>query len=648
MEEKEPLGLPYYKCVRQRLTNILVDPHHAEVIQEAVSRVHRVVIHTLQFIKLYFLHLYDTEQELPKITDEFVLNVMKVLCTETMKGHINKQYRKCKQETIDLQERLSTFFKEYYRITMVENEILNSKGILRIFIYVATDIVTAFENNIKQNYVSYIERFINVLFNKKGHLSTLNKEEKTTFLSTLRKHKNTILGSEVECNDEILNHHFSYLRPQRELLKKSLPYDLKASPQDYLPCMIYMMRFVESSKQTIYNVFPLRNDIIPKYLRLDTPSIIDVLFDMLPEDENRKTKSYFRLHIKETQELLWSLLLKTNMRCFRPKNKTYQFNYMIETDGVACSILLVRKDVAGKRIKPKQPNLECKEQYITDVPKEELQNKAIVGIDPNKSDLIYCTQEKDDQHLCKKDIIAFRYTQNHRRKDTKSKYFRDTRNKLKVETKFNNKTIQELETELTIYNKKTLDFQRFLEYVTKKNEINSILLPYYEQQIFRKIKFNSKINTTRSEDNMINRFKEKFGAPDKVVIGFGDWEQKQQMKYKEPTKGIGMRKLFRKAGYKVYLVDEFRTSCRCFNCGGECEHSNERRQLNPRPWMRSKREYISVHGLLRCKTCNVWWNRDKNSSLNIQKIVKCVVEGKERPDYLQRGSKTTTQLCSET
>ena len=28
--------------------------------------------------------------------------------------------------------------------------------------------------------------------------------------------------------------------------------------------------------------------------------------------------------------------------------------------------------------------------------------------------------------------------------------------------------------------------------------------------------------------------------------------------------------MFRKSGFQVYLVDEFRTSCRCYNCeGGE-------------------------------------------------------------------------------
>ncbi|KAH9244264.1 hypothetical protein BASA81_018347 [Batrachochytrium salamandrivorans] len=69
------------------------------------------------------------------------------------------------------------------------------------------------------------------------------------------------------------------------------------------------------------------------------------------------------------------------------------------------------------------------------------------------------------------------------------------------------------------------------------------------------------------------------------VLGWGDWSRGSQMKFLEPTKGVGMRKLFSRAGYEVVLVDEFRTSCTCFACeGGACEKF--RVVENPRPWMR--------------------------------------------------------------
>ena len=41
---------------------------------------------------------------------------------------------------------------------------------------------------------------------------------------------------------------------------------------------------------------------------------------------------------------------------------------------------------------------------------------------------------------------------------------------------------------------------------------------------------------------------------------------------KEATNGIGIRKLFRQNCYKVYLVDEFKTSCMC----SKCENNNNK------------------------------------------------------------------------
>lgn len=116
---------------------------------------------------------------------------------------------------------------------------------------------------------------------------------------------------------------------------------------------------------------------------------------------------------------------------------------------------------------------------------------------------------------------------------------------------------------------------------------------------------------------------------------FGDWEQKKQMKFKEATKGKGFRDLFRHYGFEVYLVDEFRTSCRCSICEGECETFRECE--NPRPW--KKGTTLTRHGLTRCKTCKVLWNRDENSSCNIFMVSKCAINSKERPKYLCREKK---------
>jgi len=133
---------------------------------------------------------------------------------------------------------------------------------------------------------------------------------------------------------------------------------------------------------------------------------------------------------------------------------------------------------------------------------------------------------------------------------------------------------------------------------------------------------------------MINRFEKLFGSPEETIVCFGDYEQKRHMKFKEPIKGRGIRTLFRKKGYKTYLVDEFRTSCKCSKCeGGDCKKFLVRE--NPKPY---KKNLNLVHGLITCKKCSNVWNRDCNGATNIYKIVKGYIRNKERPDYLCRSN----------
>jgi len=79
-----------------------------------------------------------------------------------------------------------------------------------------------------------------------------------------------------------------------------------------------------------------------------------------------------------------------------------------------------------------------------------------------------------------------------------------------------------------------------------------------------------------------------------------DWNQKQQMKYKAPTLGIGTRRIFRRHGFKVYLQDEYRTSCKCHHCFHDCLNIENLRVKDPRPWKHKEGvKYRGVHGLLR-------------------------------------------------
>ena len=70
----------------------------------------------------------------------------------------------------------------------------------------------------------------------------------------------------------------------------------------------------------------------------------------------------------------------------------------------------------------------------------------------------------------------------------------------------------------------------------------------------------------KSESKFIKKVKMKYGEPEDVSILLGDWASSsmpRQGRYHAPCKVEGFRKMFKRAGYGVYLVDEHLNSSVC-------------------------------------------------------------------------------------
>jgi hypothetical protein len=627
----------YFKCVKIPLKHVLKNPDiNLPKITDAVIKCNKIVINTLMFMKLYLLDHFEKNNKLPEIDKVFVNSCMKILCNERASG------RPPKKEVKELKDKLTAFYNSDYK-PLIKDTDLDYTHLNTVLDYLTIGIITMYENNIKLHYVEYIERFVNIVWKKKETITQIKEENKekqkelvNEFCRQLRKIKTDILEITTEYKSDIKYHNWikeikKTITPNKDkYMKDSLYYDLQCNPQDYLPCMIRMMKEVEKDKVMIYNVFPMRNDIIMKSIKLDTTTLVHLLFT---QKQGNKTDYLLEGNLKKYENKIWEFFFRTERQCF--KKPKYTFHHMIETDGVSCSILMLRNDLIGKRI----PNIKIgsnMEQYIDELTDyTNIKNKKIVAIDPNKADLLYCVDNDN------KEANEFRYTQDSKRKECKIKKYAKIILEFKKE-KIDEKTVIEYETELSKLNRKTLTIKDFKEYIKKKSEINNKLYKFYEKYIFRKLKLNGYINKKKHEQKMINNFKKIFGKPDEIVIAIGDWEQKKQMKYKEPTKGIGMRKLFRQNNYKVYLVDEFRTSCMCSICKteiGRCEKFQIRK--NPKPY---KSGNILCHGLLKCQTCCGVWNRDVNSATNIYRIAKNIINGLELPKYLCREKKDDVKV----
>ena len=214
--------------------------------------------------------------------------------------------------------------------------------------------------------------------------------------------------------------------------------------------------------------------------------------------------------------------------------------------------------------------------------------------------------------------------------------------KINKETKIENQTIKEIETELSVLNSKTSDYEKFMYYCIEKNNINYKLYSHYEQTFFRKFKLNRFTNTQKSELKMVKNFSNKYGKPGKTIFVMGDYDKDDyHMKGKEPVICKKFRRIFRNAGYKTFLVNEFRTSKLCNCCNGELEHFLERPSQKPKLKKENKTEIC--HGLLRCQSVKykseIFHNRDKNAVQNMLKIVKSIFNTGKRPEIFRRSFK---------
>jgi len=530
LEEKKtkPPDKPtdYFKCVKIPIKHILKNPDiNLPKITNAVIKCNKIIINTLMFMKLYLLDYFEKNNKLPEIDKVFVNSCMKILCNESVSG------RPPKKEVKELKDKLTTFYNSDYK-PLIKDTDLDYTHLNTVLDYLTIGIITMYENNIKLHYVEYIERYVNIVWKKKETIVKIkeeNKEEEkqkelvNEFCRQLRKIKTDILEVSKEYTSDVKYHNWikeikKTITPNKEkYMKDNLYYDLQCNPQDYLPCMIRMIKEVEKDKVMIYNVFPMRNDIIMKSIKLDTTTLVHLLFT---QKQGNKTDYLLEGNLKKYEDKIWEFFFRTERQCF--KKPKYTFHHMIETDGVSCSILILRNDLIGKRI----PNIKVGsniEQYIDELNDyTNIKNKKIVCIDPGTSDILYCVDNDT------KNANEFRYTQDSRRKECKIKKYAKIILEFKKE-KIDGKTVIEYETELSKLNRKTLIIKDFKDYIKKKSEINNKLYKFYEKYIFRKLKLNGYMNRKKNEQKLINNFKKIFGKPEETIVMFGDWESTSRL-----------------------------------------------------------------------------------------------------------------------
>ena len=661
------------------LKKIIKDEKLIPIIFDAVSRTNQITIHTYLFLRLWILDKYNNNMDIPTVTEDIIRIAFKALTLESAgpkpKGQ-NKIYY----------EEFLKFYESTYK-NLGYTQKLNGKNLSQILNYSATSIKTCIENNIKLHFFDYMRRFVNTSFSKQHFeiLESYKGKEKTEMAEFLKKEllvvKQDLLDN-TKLSDKKYHKWIDIHRPNifPKDIKTITQLDINGDPYKFIKNMIYMVIQLENNNQKLFQFFPLRTSIIPKYTTIDTKTLIE-LFE---ENKQEKLKD-----IEKYKKEIWKTYFKTDHDIFKMNN--YSFNYLISTDCYAVSINFIHKNSLGKKneksklmadgrrnqktntkglsqeekdkrkhdkkelqkAKQKAARQKKKEEY-SKLTKEEkkkfMENKKkstfiefpyidelsrntlngllnnCIYIDPGKRDLLTIIDDNDNLF----NFSNREYINKTKRKEY-SNYFQNYKDKT---------GISKIESQLNDYNSKSCSIGKFKEYISKKNEINEKLFSAYCHEKFRKYNWYSFINKQRTESNLLNTIENKYSKKgNKLNIVIGDWGKGKQMRGFISTPMIGMKRVLARR-FNVYTIDEFRTSIYHYKTETIGKNLYVTDKTN-----KSKK----IHSVLTFKmenNCLGCINRDVNAVKNMRKLVKQWINYNERPVIYSRTNVSNSRKVS--
>ena len=610
-----------YRCIKVPLHSILHKDDNAikifNTIQDAVYRTNYITTKTSLLLRLWCLEKYHHNIDIPIIDENTIRMCMKSLL-------VPSSGPKPKNNNL----LLFNAFKSLHNF-----ELEDGKNLSSILNYYAITILTSIENNIKLHFFDYVNRFINSYFKHINKDNLNDKEFKKQLFKELHSVKSDILNGTLKSDEKYHN----WLKEYRykivpEQYDKSYHYDMKCNPQKYIKHMIFMNCELELIGGKMYQFFPLQSSITPNHIQIDTKAVIELLVD--------KDKKRYNDNVLLYKEILWDKYFTIN-----PKIKAYQFDNTIITDGYATALRFIHKDyVEGellKKEKMKQARQNAKNKdtnkttksitkendnivpskeeviidfpYIDEVDKNELKGKHIF-IDPGKRTLF--TMMDDNGKF-------FSYTNKQRVSETKRLQYQ-----IKLKKYKDHLGISETENELSSYNSKSCNLDDYKAFIEKKISINKDLYILYQDKKFRQYKWYAFINKKRTEDNMLNKIENAYGKDNIIIIG--DWCIEKQMKNFISTPNIGLKRKL-KERFKVYNIDEYRTSCLNYKTEEPCRNLYLPDKKNKTRKIHSILTYKMKNNRLGCI------NRDKNGCKNIQKVFEYYIKNNERPENYRRG-----------
>lgn len=628
-----------YKALKCKLKNVIKDETIIKTINDHVKTVDKIVMRAYIFIKMYVLNLYEKKENLPDVTDvDFISMVIRTITINDPRGANMNDSSK------ELLKKLELFYESNFR--QIFGEKYSAKGLSQILGFVKIQMTTAYKNNITMNYEKYVNNYMFAIFDtmyKSEYVKLNNTKDKREFKKELKTQitmgTNDIFSGNVcgtyknmKCEDLFKNwiiENINKFVPENiDLNKKELTGELDKNPMKFFEKMIFMNVELEKMKRKMFNCFPLRTNLVPSNIDIDTMSIITLFINPEKEGEsNQGISKILKDNISIMYDKIWEEIVNLKGKQFKWNNK-YKFDHHITTDGVDITILFRHIDICNLDVHIKQSNKdtfkyidkmgENENGWDKELMKEEMKKMCelykLIMIDPGKNpDLLYMCNYDDNID----NIVYLKYTTKQRLHEMGTIKHRKILQKFKKE-----RGINKIEEKLGEVSSKTCIFKQFIIYAKNKNEVDGQLREHYNLPFIRKMRLRSHINKLRSESKLVNNIKSKFKNDEKeIVLIYGDWSRRSQMRGVISTPCIGLKRRLSE-DFKIFNIDEFRTSCL----------DNITLKTNKNAIIKNNNTGIKkeLHSVLVSnipgntvgKPLQRFQNRNRNSSLNMRNIIE--------------------------
>ncbi|KAJ1663317.1 hypothetical protein IW140_005101 [Coemansia sp. RSA 1813] len=711
-EDTSDTGTRVIKCPLKSLVN---DRNDITKVNNYVVVANTASVHMYGLARWIFVHELATHKQFDpsvylekRFFGEVFLHLTKRKARQNAKAEV-QEYRRVIRKHLDA-------YKEATSIT--EFDIASPNQTAQ---FEAARIYTAYVNNIQTKFGQYLRRAVNVLLKTQERRRVLEETMKDRTADEIKeayedqiwkpglelkeaiKHRNTVLPV-ITVGDknigDMLEPVLAAYDNDYKFEEEGIYYDIKAHPKKHFKAFCCLAVLLETNDHRSFQCFPLRKSFVPMHIEIDTTVLCQSIMGW----------SY---NAKFPIENYWYRFLNEKSRVLGTRNG-FRFYGTIQTDGVSVSVIkktVAAKEKSSRKVKKRdaeantaidasksgltapiestatgslsedQPKKRKKPRkrenpgekksdeftYIHELSPEQLASmKNPVFMDPGRQDIVFgMTNESTSDEKA-----LFRYTRSQKAKETQATRYRKLREKVKNEDPDSNE-IQAAEARLSAFSCTSVLPDKYEQYVRTRATVWSVLSRFYRntmttsktrnspQPIHRKLRQSAHINQQQTDERLAKSIRATCDDEKPTVI-LGNWSA-PMTRYHEPIRGVGFRRMLRKKGCRVYLIDEFRTSKACPNClTGTLQKFLK--VLNPRPYQREKMKEVLCHGLLKCtnELCmgpvevddaltprSRMYNRDLAAVLNFRHIFHGLRDHSKTPERFCRSQPTAVATANE-